>query len=219
MRVALIHDWLTGMRGGERCLEVFSDLFPEAELYTLFYNPKQITPEINSLNPSVSSLGKLPGVSNYYRTLLPLYPSAARDLGRKLARSHAERPFDLVLSISHCAAKNIPIPNGVFHLSYCLTPVRYLWDKYDAYFAGKKFEPLIRPIAKQLRNWDSEGALSVNQFIAISEFVRARIQRVYARPSAVIYPPVRTDWIKPRLEGEQGEAFLCVSALVPYKNV
>ena len=217
MRVAIIHDWLLGMRGGERCLEVLCRMFPEAELYTAFYNPENITEVINAHPVTTSVLQRLPSVEQYYRYLLPLYPYAARSLAKSI-RSKPDH-YDLVISVSHCLAKNVPLPSHSVHLSYCLTPMRYIWDQYDAYFRDNSLEPLIRVFAKRLQKWDQKCAQSVDSFVGISEFICQRIKRVYNRDARVIYPPVRTDWLSQRDPEDQGEGFLCVSALVPYKNV
>lgn len=213
-RVALLHDWLLGMRGGERCLEVLVDLFPEADIYTLFHRPNSVVPSIEARLRGVSRLGRLPGVGAYYRHLLPIYGLGTRDLSRQLAQQH----YDLVISVSHCVAKNVAVPPGAIHLCYCLTPMRYIWDKYDDYFADHWGEPAIRRLVEPLRAADREGAAGVHRFVAISDFVRARIQRLYGVDADVIYPPVRTDWISPRVSGERGSGFLVVNALVPYKN-
>ncbi len=216
MRVALVHDWLLGMRGGERCLEVLCDMFPEADIYTLFYSQNDISEKITLHQPSVSVLGRLPRVRNYYRLLLPFYDRGIRDLSNQLKKNG---PYDLVISVSHCVAKNISLHPSTYHLCYCLTPMRYLYDQYDAYFGDHLLEPFIRKITNSLRTWDQERSRSVSHFVAISEFISSRINKYYERPSTVIYPPVSTHWISPRSENEQGEGFLAVNALVPYKNV
>jgi glycosyltransferase involved in cell wall biosynthesis len=219
MRVAIIHDWLNGMRGGERVLEVLSRLFSEVEVYTLFYEPEKISTEIRNLSITPSILQKLPFVRLYYRLLLPLYGIGIWDLGRKLERMHHHQPYDLVISVSHCVAKNIRPPESVFHLCYCLTPVRYLWDQFDVYFQNSLFRPLIALIAKPLRAWDVKSASSVDRFIGISKFVCERIKRYYGRDSSVIYPPVSNHWGTHKTQIPIKEGFLCVNALVPYKNV
>lgn len=214
MRVAIVHDWLLGMRGGERCLEVIGSLFPQADIYTLFYDPNSVTAEINNHRVFVSSLQKLPSVKKYYRALLPFYFLGIREINKQLAA----QDYDLVISISHCVAKNIVVPFKTYHLCYCLTPVRYFWDQYDAYFANSFFEPVIRKIIQRLRKWDVQAAERVDYFLGISEFVVQRIKRIYQRRAEVVYPPVITSWIKPRMEDDLGDYFLCVNALVPYKN-
>lgn len=219
LRVALVHDWLLGMRGGERCLETLCDLFPNARVYTLFYEPAEISATIRDRQPRVSALGLLPGVRRYYRHLFPLYPLGVRSLSAQLARDHAQEPFDLVISVSHCAVKNIRVPAGVRHLCYCLTPARYLFDQYAAYFARSRLEPVIRRVVERLRRWDQAGSAGVDHFVAISSFIAERIKKAYGRSSSIIYPPVDTSWIAPCRSIERTSEFLSVSALVPYKNV
>jgi len=207
------------MRGGERCLEVLCGMFPRAEIFTAFLRREAMVPDIARCEITVSPLNSLPFCRAYYRYLLRLYPAAAQALGRSLARSFAAKNYDLVISVSHCLAKNVPVPHGVHHLCYCLTPMRYIWDKYDSYFAHHRFEPIISRVAARLRQWDREQTAGVTNFVAISRFVAKRIETTYGRSADVIYPPVRSDWIAPRKENEKGEGFLCVSACVPYKNV
>lgn len=215
MKVAIVHDWLLGMRGGERCLEVFLKMFPQADLYTAFYNKDAVTEVISSKNVTTSCLQKIPGAKYLHRYLLPLYPLASWSISRQLNK----KDYDLVISISHCLAKNIEVPVNAYHLCYCLTPMRYIWDQYDSYFAGKWYEPAVRVVAKVLRTWDIKKSSSVDNYVAISDYISQRIKKAYNRKSSVIYPPVRTDWIKPRNANVAGDGFLCVSALVPYKKV
>ncbi len=208
MKVAIVHDWITGLRGGERCLLEFLKLYPEAEIFTLLHVPGTTSPEIDSRVRQCSWLQSIPGIKKLYRLCLPLYPSAARSL--------VLSGYDLVISLSHAAAKNVTIPEGTRHLSYCFTPMRYVWDQQDAYFGlwGRGVEPLFQ----MLRRWDVRGSRSVDQFAAISHLVAARIRRFYQRRSTVIYPAVDTSWIAPAKEGSAGEAFLYAGALVPYKR-
>ena len=219
MRLAIVHDWLTGMRGGERCLEVLCAMYPGADIYTMISSTENLSPLINDCKITESFAQRLPGVKKYYRYLLPVYPQIARNVERKIHAAHQRDPYDLVVSVSHCFAKNVKAPAGVKHLSYCLTPMRYIWDQYDAYFAEHRFEPLISKVAAALRPWDVKNSDNVDSFIGISDFVAKRIGRVYQRDAGVIFPPVTTDWISPRAEHDVGEGFLCVNALVPYKNV
>lgn len=214
MKVAIIHDWLLGMRGGERCLEVIAGLFPKVDIYTLFYDQNAVTEDIKRHGVFTSSLQKLPFVKKYYRALLPFYFIGIKEINKKLV----ENNYDLVISISHCVAKNVTVPKNTFHLCYCLTPVRYFWDQYDTYFSKSLFEPLIRRIIEPLRRWDVAAAKRVDKFLGISEFVVQRIRRIYQKDARVVYPPVRTDWIKVKKEIAKEKFFLCVNALVPYKN-
>ena len=211
-RVALVHDWLTGMRGGERCLEVFCELFPAADLFTLLRVPGSVSPVIERRRIVTSFLQRLPSARQRYRYLLPIFPAAIRglDLGG----------HDLVLSSSHAVAKSVRVPPGALHICYCFTPMRYVWDLYDEYFggrAGPATRLLMPPVAAALRRWDRATAAGVHHFVAISRFVADRIRRNYGRSADVIYPPV--DVARFRIEESPGEFYLVVSALTPYKRV
>ncbi|MGL4421367.1 MAG: glycosyltransferase, partial [Gemmataceae bacterium] len=212
MQVSLVHDWLTGMRGGEKCLEAACELWPDAPLYTLLHRPGSVNRTIERHRPQTSWLGKLPAVSRYYRGLLPLMPSAAR---------WPIAPCDALLSFSHCVAKAAVAPAGVPHLSYCFSPMRYAWTMTDAYFAAEGQRSLkaqlARPVLRRLRDWDRRTTDRVTHFIAISRTIQDRIQNCYDRESVVIYPPVDTDFYTPTAIPRE-EFYLVVSALAPYKR-
>jgi glycosyltransferase involved in cell wall biosynthesis len=211
-RVALIHDWLTGMRGGERCLEVFAELFPAADLYTLLHVPGTVSPVIERRRIVTSFIQRLPHAERRYRHYLPLFPAAVRAFDL--------RGYDLVLSSSHAVAKSVRVPAGARHVCYCFTPMRYVWDLYDDYFGartGGVARLLVPPVAAWLRRWDRRTAAGVHHFVAISRFVADRIRRTYGRAADVIYPPV--DVSRFRLDEAAGEFYLVVSALTPYKRV
>jgi glycosyltransferase involved in cell wall biosynthesis len=212
MRVALIHDWLTGLRGGEKVLEALCELFPTATLYTLVYIPGSTHPTIESLNIRTAFTQKLPGIRKHYRWYLPLYPWAIESLNLS--------EFDLVISSSHCAAKGIVPPPGSVHICYCHTPMRYIWDRFNDYFgSGLKAHLIYGPIAYFLRKWDVASAHRVHHFIANSKHVGSRIRNCYGREvDAVIYPPVDTDFFVPG-DDEPEDYYLIVSALAPYKRL
>lgn len=216
LRVALVHDWLTGMRGGEKCLEVLCRAFPEASLYTLIHRRGALSPAIESMAIQTSPLQHAPGVFRHYRRMLPLMPLAAR--------TWRPTDVDLVVSLSHCVAKSVRVPEGVPHVCYCFTPMRYAWQGRDAYLEAWAEKPLRRGAAKVLLNrmraWDRKTASRVSHFVAISETVRDRIGRYYGRESRVIQPPVDADFYTPDPNPRpRGDDYLCVSALVPYKRV
>jgi len=212
MRVALVHDWLTGMRGGERCLEVFCELFPDADLFTLLHVPGSVPPVVEDRRVITSFLQRLPGAARDYRRYLPLFPAAVRRFDL--------RGYDFVLSSSHAVAKSVRVPAGALHVCYCFTPMRYVWDLYDEYFgrrAGWLTRAAMPPIAAALRRWDRRSAAGVDHFVAISHFVADRIRRAYGRAADVIHPPV--DVARFRIEESPGDYYLVVSALTPYKRV
>ncbi len=211
-RVALVHDWLTGMRGGERCLEVFCELFPDADLYTLLHVPGTVSPTIERRRIVTSFVQRLPGAATRYRSYLPLFPAAVA--GFDLSA------YDLVLSSSHCVAKGARARPGARHVCYCFTPMRYVWDRYDDYFgaAGAVTRMLMPPVAAALRRWDRAASRRVDRFVAISCHVAERIRRCYGRDAEVIYPPVDVQRYEIAEDGNS-DYYLVVSALAPYKRI
>lgn len=212
-RIALVHDWLTGMRGGEKVLEILCELYPEATVFTLVHNRGSVSPVIESMPIRTSFIQGFPMSGKRYRRYLPFFPSAVEKLDL--------RGFDLVISSSHCVAKGaIPGP-GAVHICYCHTPMRYVWSMYDEYFGGGRAGPvasrLLPYIANYLRLWDSSSAHRVDTFIANSSHVKKRIERYYGRDAAVIHPPVQTEGTY--LSGEDDGYYLVVSAFAPYKRV
>lgn len=212
-KVALVHDWLTGQRGGEKVLEMIAEIFPEAPIYTLFHFPGTQTEELEQRTIHTSFLQRMPFLKKKYRSYLPLYPLSVElfDL----------QEYDVIISSSHCVAKGaIPQPNGL-HICYVHSPVRYAWNQYFAYFSSENLglfsRLLIPPAIHCLRQWDVTSSCRVDYFIANSKAVARRIYRYYRRTAEVIHPPVDTEFFQP---GEtQGEYFLIVSALVPYKRI
>ena len=211
-RVAIAHDWLTGMRGGEKCLEVFCRLFPHADIYTLLHIPGSVSPEIEQHRIYTSFIQKLPAAHKIYRHYLPLFPHAIESF--KLA------DYDLVISSSHCVAKGIRPPAGAYHICYCYTPIRYVWDMRESYFPRSMpflKRAFITALLNAVQRWDIATLPRVNQFVAISHHVAERIKRHYRLNSEVIYPPVNTDAFA--LSGSHEDFYLIVSAFAPYKKI
>lgn len=213
-RLVLVHDWLTGMRGGEKCLEVLCRRWPQAHLFTLLHRPGSVSPVIERLPIHTSFLHYLPAVHRYYRYLLPLMPAALA--------SWRLPPCDLVVSLSHCVAKSVRPPRDVPHVCYCFTPMRYVWHLRGAYFDAERFgslkSRLVDRLLAGLRWWDRYTADRVTHFIAISRTVQQRIQECYGRSSDVIYPPVDTDFYRPA-PVPRDDSYLVVSAFAPYKRL
>jgi glycosyltransferase involved in cell wall biosynthesis len=230
MRVALIHDWITGMRGGEKALEVFCELFPTADLFTLIYLKGTVTPIIEQRLVKKSPIHWLPMAGKLYRQYLPLFPIAIEQFDLD--------GYDLVISTSHCAAKSVVVTGRARHLCYCLTPMRYAWDQFDAYFGpdrvGRLPSAMLRPVLAGLARWDRATEGRVHRYLAISQYVARRIALYYNRESTLVYPPVDTEFYRPASDEAaiavpshqspdqqvaQPPHFLVVSALVPYKRV
>jgi glycosyltransferase involved in cell wall biosynthesis len=215
-RVVLVHDWLTGMRGGEKCLEVLARRWPHARMFTLLHRRGSVSAAIERLRPRTSFLDHFPRAHQFYRYLLPLMPAAVA--------SWRLPPADLVVSFSHCVAKAVQ-PNcsggATPHVCYCFTPMRYVWHLRNAYFGGRiRGLParLLDRLLDALRDWDRRTAAGVSHFIAISRTVQARIRQCYDRDSTVIYPPVDTDFYTPAAVPRE-DFYLVVSAFAPYKRL
>ena len=213
LRVALVQDWLTGMRGGEKILEVFCEIFPDATIFALLHNEGAMSSTIERMKIETSFIQRLPYKALKYRNYLPLMPLA---IG-----SFDFSGFDLVLSTSAAVAKGAAPQNNAIHICYCNSPMRYIWDQYEEYF-GKGHAGLITRtamtfITPYLRSWDVRTCNRVHHFIANSHNVAKRISRIYNRTSDVIYPPVSTDQFT--VSEKDDGYYLVVSALVPYKRV
>ena len=212
-RVALVNDWLTGMRGGEKILEVFCELFPDATLFSLLHNEGTMSATIEQMKIKTSFIQHLPMKARKYRSYLPLMPFAIESFNLS--------EYDLILSTSSAVAKGAIPRNNTIHICCCLSPMRYLWDQYDEYFgkgrAGTMTRTAMAVIAPSLRRWDVRTSSRVHHFIAISKNVEERIARIYNRSSDLIYPPVSTDQFS--VSEKDDGYYLIVSALVPYKRV
>jgi glycosyltransferase involved in cell wall biosynthesis len=213
LRVALVHDWLTGMRGGEKVLEVLCELYPQATLFTLLHNKGSVSDTIEKMSIRTSFVNRLPLKTTKYRNYLPLFSRAIE--------SFDFSGFDLIISSSHAVAKGARPAPGALHICYCHTPMRYVWEMYEEYFGPGRAGALTRVamsiVAPRLREWDVRSSERVNFFVANSRNVADRIRQYYRRPADVIHPPVNIDqfFVSEKDEGY----YLIVSALVPYKRV
>ena len=213
MKIALVHDWITGMRGGEKVLEVFCELFPHAHLYTLLHNKGSASDTIENMDIRTSFIQHLPLAKKKYRYFLPLFPTAIERFDL--------RGYDVVLSSSHCVAKGVITGPDTLHVCYCFTPMRYIWDMYDQYFTGERSDRMTRWAAslvqKYLRKWDVKSSRRVNRFVAISKYVAERIRKHYDTEPDIIFPPVDCSYFKPSSSSE--DFYLMVSPLAPNKRV
>jgi glycosyltransferase involved in cell wall biosynthesis len=214
-KVALVHDWLTGMRGGEYVLEAISELVPQSGIFTLVAAPDRLSPALSRLPIHTSYLQKFPGATERYRHLLPLMPSAIEsfDLSR----------FELIISSSHCVAKGVRKAPGAVHVSYVHAPMRYMWDRFDEYFGPGKASLPVRAAATALRSrlqdWDRRVSQPdrVDALVANSEFIAAQVRAAYGREAQVVYPFAELGrFNRPRRPGPD---YLMVGAFAPYKRV
>lgn len=214
-KIAIVHDWLVNLGGAERCLAVFRDLFPEAALYTLFFDPESARKlGFDPRGTHSSFLQRLPSIRRWYPNYLFLYPLAVERLNLD--------GYDLVLSSSWAAAKGVLTRAHQLHICYCHTPMRYIWDLTQDYLAYSGLNSGIRGLVAAalmhyLRLWDVSTASRVDHFVANSAYVARRIEKIYRRKARVIYPPVDVERFTVRERKE--EYFLCVSRLVQYKRI
>jgi hypothetical protein len=191
MRVAIIHYWLVGMRGGEKVLEALCDMFPQADIFTHVYVPEAVSEKIRRHKVTTTFINALPGARRLYKRYLPLMPLALEQLDL--------RGYDLVLSSESGPAKGVIAPPSARHLCYCHSPMRYLWNMFHDY--RTKSGPLTRLVmpylAHRLRLWDTISAGRVDHYVANSATVQERILRYYRRSAEVVWPPVDVEAFRP----------------------
>jgi glycosyltransferase involved in cell wall biosynthesis len=217
VKVALVHDWLITWRGGEKVLQALAELFPQADIFTLFHHRGAMPREIEQHQIVTSFLDRIPQSHRYHRQLLPLMPFAVKALDLS--------GYDLVVSSSHCVAKGVTVPAGGKHLSYVHAPLRYMWDRFDDYFGEGRSSPAVRASAKALRPflraWDVSSSKGVHRFVANSHHVARQIAARYGRVASVVHPFIDLEHFGAQpVEGSgQGGYFLWVGALAPYKRL
>ena len=215
-RIALVHDWMTNMRGGERVLVSLHKAFPEAPIFTSVYRPEKMT-AFEDATVHTSFLQGWPLAPRKHQ----LYP-----LLRPMAMESFDfSEFDLIISSSSAESKGIVVPPRCIHINYQFTPTRYYWSGYEQYLAEPGFgglNPLVRlllpRVVKRARQWDYAAAQRPDYVVAISSFVAERIKKYYHREATVLYPPVDTQKFRP-VQHKRGAECLVVSSLVPYKRV
>jgi glycosyltransferase involved in cell wall biosynthesis len=209
--MAFVCDWLTAMRGGERCLDAICEIYPDADIFTLVHFKGSVSETIETHKIQTSYIQNLPGSAKNFRIYLPLFPHAIQKFDLS--------GYDYVVSFSHCAAKGVKVPQGLLHICYCHTPMRYAWHMRDAYL-----NTLSRPkrlltgfVLKHLKNWDAKVSSGVTHFIANSKNTQNRIRQAYNKDSIVIYPPV--ECARFAISDSDDGYYLILSALVPYKRI
>jgi glycosyltransferase involved in cell wall biosynthesis len=212
MKVAIIHYWLVGMRGGEKVLEALCEMYPQADIFTHVYVPEMISDNIRRHNIITSFINSLPRAKKMYKAYLPLMPLALEQLDL--------RGYDLIISSESGPAKGIIPPAEALHVCYCHTPMRYIWNMYHDYrkSAGLMTRLIMPPLSHYLRMWDVTSAARVDSFVANSATVARRIRRYYGVDSAIIHPPVDTDAFSIVDSSEEGDCYLMAGELVSYKR-
>ncbi len=209
MRIALVHDWLLRTGGAEKVFETLCEMFPKADVYTLFYDKRFTKKFLPNKEIRASFLQKIPGITRIYKLFLPLMPTAAESLDFSA--------YDLVISSSIAFSKGLVLRPKTIHISYCHSPTRFLWDWQLNYTQGRGHGLFTKFMQHWLRIWDSQAAQRVDYFLANSKHTRKRIKKYYGRDSQVIYPPV--DMENARVVNNAKDYYLLVSQLLPHKNI
>ena len=212
MRVAIIHYWFVGMRGGEKVIEALCRMYPQADIFTHAYDPQAVSSTISAHRVQTSFISRLPRATRAYKRYLPLMPMALEQLDL--------RGYDLIISSESGPSKGIIPPAGALHICYCHSPMRYLWNMFHDYRerSGSVTRLLMPPIAHYLRTWDAISATRVHDFVANSRTVAHRLQTYYRRDATVIHPPVDVDSFAPVPRPDLDDYYLMAGELVPYKR-
>jgi glycosyltransferase involved in cell wall biosynthesis len=212
MKVAIIHYWLVGMRGGEKVIEALCEMYPQADIFTHVYVPDAVSNRIRQHRIIPTFVNSLPRAARMYKIYLPLMPLALEQLDL--------RGYDLIISSESGPSKGITPPSDAVHVCYCHTPMRYIWNMYHDYrdSAGLLTRWMMPPLAHYLRMWDVTSAARVDSFVANSTTVAKRIRRFYGAESAVIHPPVDTTAFSIAPSSELGDYYLMAGELVSYKR-
>lgn len=213
-RTALVHEYLTRLGGAERVLKDLSDIYSEADIYTLLYNDKKVSNSFSRNKIKTSFVNSFPNwIKKKVKFLAPIFPSAIEsfDLSK----------YELVISSSNSFAKGVITKPNAIHISYCHAPATFLWNAFYSYRKqqrkGALGNFLILMITHYLRQWDRQAADRVDYYIANSKLTQSRIKKYYRKDSVVIYPPVDVERLKPTKEHK--DYFLIVSQLTQYKNI
>jgi glycosyltransferase involved in cell wall biosynthesis len=209
-RVAIVHYWLVGMRGGERVIERLLDMFPGADVFTHVYDPRKVSEKIRAARVRETFIGRLPGARRHYQIYLPLMPLALEELDL--------RSYDLVISSESGPAKGVITRPDALHICYCHSPMRYLWDHYHDYKrSARGIGRLMMPaMFHRLRQWDVNSARRVDGIIANSTFVASRIRKTWGCEARVVHPPVAIDEF--HSSAQVSDRYLWVSQMTPYKR-
>jgi glycosyltransferase involved in cell wall biosynthesis len=212
MKVAIIHYWLVGMRGGEKVVEALCNMFPEADIFTHAYAPEAISPTIRAHRVQTSFISRLPRAARNYKSYLPLMPLALEQLDL--------RGYDLIISSESGPSKGIIPPAGAVHICYCHSPMRYIWNMFHDYRerSGALTRLIMPPTSHYLRTWDAVSSMRVHDFVANSKTVARRLWAYYRRESTVIHPPVRVEDFVQVSPNSIEDFYLMAGELVPYKR-
>lgn len=214
-KVALVHEWLVTWRGAERVVECFAELWPDAPIYTLVHRKGSQSETVESRDIRTSWLQRLPFSTTRWRHYLPLMPAAIESLDLS--------EFDVVVSSSFCVAKGVITRPDACHVTYCHTPMRYVWEQQQEYFGEGRAGTLTRAVAtfatNYLRTWDEAGAHRPDHYVANSHHIARRIRKRYAHDAEVVHPPVDCAQFQIPAKKAASDTYVMLTAFAPYKRV
>lgn len=198
MKIALVHDYLNQVGGGERVLDELMRMFPEAPVYTLLYDEKKTLGRYAGRVKKTSFLD-FSLARRFHRLFIPFMPLAARSL-------NLGGEYDLIISDSAGFAKGIRYDKTkTKHLCYVHTPLRYAWET-DQYFSlsvvGRLFSLIFKPAFAYVRRFDYWAAQQPDVLIVNSQYIASKIKEYYDRDAEVVYPPVDSSRFNPPLQKE-----------------
>jgi len=210
LKIAIIHEWLVNYAGSEKCVQSFTNIYPDADVFALvdFLNEEERAVILKGKHANTSFIQHLPYAKTKHRYYLPLFPKAVEQFDVS--------KYDLIISSSHAVAKGVKTSKNQLHICYCYSPMRYAWDNADEYLKGFKGS-VAKFFLNYLRNWDLKSSKNPDFIIGISNHIREKIKRIYNRDADVIYPPVDVD--KFSFEPYKEDYYLAASRLVPYKRI
>lgn len=212
LKVAIVHFWLLGMRGGERVIEALCRLYPQADIFTHVYDPAAISETINRHKVFTTFINRLPKAKKWYQSYLPLMPLALDQLDLS--------DYDLVISSESGPAKGVVTAPDATHICYCHSPMRYVWDMYHDYTANMCLPKrlIAAPVMHYMRIWDKSSASDPDVVVANSNFIAQRIKKYWGRNAEVVHPPVAVDDFTPLPHSQRKDFYLYFGELVPYKR-
>jgi glycosyltransferase involved in cell wall biosynthesis len=211
LKIAIVHYYLISVRGGERCYHTLAQTFPQADLYSVVFDPTSQPEWLSRRNMTTSFLQKVPGSRKYFRQFFMFYPHAVEQFDLNA--------YDLVISSSAGFTHGVITPPETLHICYCYNPFRYAWNWYHDFLAGsnKLMRPLLALLLNQVRTWDIGAAQRPDHFVSISTVTQHRVAKYYRRESEIIYPPVELSRFS--ISETQDDYYLAFSELVPYKKM
>jgi len=216
LKIALVHEWLVFYAGGERVFESFTNIWKDADVFALvdFLNDEHRKIILKGKHAHTTFIQKLPFAEKKFRSYLPLFPLAIESLNFS--------KYDIIISSSHAVTKGVRKKPNQLHISYCHSPMRYIWDEAETYFEAAKLNKGLKKIVatkilNYLRKWDLKTAQRPDYLIANSNYIAEKLKRIYNRNSTVIYPPVDVD--KFECVNNKDDYYFVASRLVPYKRI